>query len=64
LKQNKELLLACSSKFCEMFGRIEQKQFSGNHSKIAKELNFALKTAPKNDKQPQANLHDQQQNAS
>ncbi len=47
-----------------MFGRIEQKQFSGNHSKIAKELNFALKTAPKNDKQPQANLHDQQQNAS
>jgi hypothetical protein len=48
LEQNKELLLACSSKFYEMVGRIKQKQFSANHSKIAKELNFALKTAANN----------------
>ncbi len=45
LKQNKELLLACSPKFCEIVGNIKRKQFSGNHSEFAKELNFALKTA-------------------
>ncbi len=47
LKQNKALLLACSPKFQEIVDRIERKQFSGNHSKIAKELNFALKTTAK-----------------
>jgi hypothetical protein len=47
LKQNKELLLACSPKFCEIVGSIERKQFSGNQSEFAKELNFALKTAAK-----------------
>ena len=45
LKQNKELLLTCSPKFCEIVGNIERKHFLGNHSKIAYELNFALKTA-------------------
>ena len=45
LKQNKELLLTCSPKFCEIVGNIECKYFFGNHSEIAKELNFALKTA-------------------
>jgi hypothetical protein len=38
-------LLAFFPKFCEMVGIIEQKQFSGNHYKIAKDLNFVLKTA-------------------
>ncbi len=45
LKQNEELLLACSPKFCKIVGNIEHKQFFGNHSEIARELNFALKTA-------------------
>jgi hypothetical protein len=45
LKQNKELLLACSPKFYEIVGNIQCKHFLGNYSKIAKELNFALKTA-------------------
>jgi hypothetical protein len=45
LKQNKELLLACSPKFSEIVGYIERKQFSGNQSEFAKDLNFALKTA-------------------
>jgi hypothetical protein len=45
LKQNKELLLICSPKFHEIVGNIEHKHFFGKHSKIAKELNFALKTA-------------------
>ncbi len=45
LKQNKELLLTCSPKFCEIVGNIEGKQFSDNQSEFAKELNFALKTA-------------------
>jgi hypothetical protein len=39
--------LACSPKFRELVNRIEQKQFSGNYSEFAKELNFALKTAAK-----------------
>jgi hypothetical protein len=47
LKQNKALLLACSSKFQELADKIEQKQFSRNQSEIAKELNFASKTAAK-----------------
>ena len=42
LKQNKELLLACSPKFHEIVGNIKQKQFSGNQSEFARELNFAL----------------------
>ncbi len=46
-KQNKELILSCSPKFCDIVGRIEQKRFSGKNSEIAKELNFALKTAAK-----------------
>jgi hypothetical protein len=37
LKQNKELLLSCSPKFCGIVGRIKQKQFRGKKS-IAKEL--------------------------
>ena len=45
LKQNKELLLTCSPKFREIVGNIECKHFFGNHSEIAKELNFALKIA-------------------
>jgi hypothetical protein len=45
LKQNKELLLTCSPKFCEIVGNIERKHYFGNHSKIAKEIKFALKTA-------------------
>ena len=47
LRQNKELLLTCSPKFCEIVGNIECKQFSGNQSEFARELNFALKTAAK-----------------
>jgi hypothetical protein len=47
LKQNKALLLACSPKFQELVDKIKQKQFSGNQSETAKELNFALKTAAK-----------------
>jgi hypothetical protein len=47
LNQNKALLLACSPKFQELVNKIEQKQFSRNQSEIAKELNFALKTAAK-----------------
>jgi hypothetical protein len=47
LKQNKELLLACSPKFREIIGNIKQKQFSGNQSEFARELNFALNTAAK-----------------
>ncbi len=47
LKQNNALLLACYPKFREIVDRIERKQFSGNHSEITKELNFALKTAAK-----------------
>jgi hypothetical protein len=33
------------SKICEIVGNIKLKHFSGNHSKIANELNLALKTA-------------------
>ena len=47
LKQSKELLLVCSPNFCEIVGNIEHKQFSGNQSEFAKELNFALKTVAK-----------------
>ena len=47
LKQNKLLLLECSPKFRDIITRIERKQFSGNQYEIAKELNFALKTAAK-----------------
>ncbi len=47
LKQNEALLLACSPKFCEILNKIDQIFFRGNQSKIAKELNFALKTAAK-----------------
>jgi hypothetical protein len=47
LKQNKEFILTCSPKFCEIVGNIERKQFSGNQFEFAKELNFALKTAAK-----------------
>jgi hypothetical protein len=44
LKQNKELLLVCSPKFCEIVGNIKRGNFFGGHSEIARELNFALKT--------------------
>ena len=47
LKQNKELLLACSPKFREIVGNIERKQFSGSQSEFARELNFALKPRPR-----------------
>jgi hypothetical protein len=47
LKQNKELLLTCLPKFCEIVRNIKHKQFSGNQSEFARELNFALKTAAK-----------------
>jgi hypothetical protein len=47
LKQNKVLLLTCSPKSCEIVRNIERKQFSGNQSEFARELNFALKTAAK-----------------
>jgi hypothetical protein len=47
LKQNKILLSTCSPKFCEIVGNIERKQFSGKQFEIAKDLNFALKTAAK-----------------
>jgi hypothetical protein len=47
LNQNKILLSTCSPNFCEIVGNIEHKQFSVNHYEIAKELNFALKTAAK-----------------
>ena len=47
LKQNKELLLVCSPKFCDIVGNIQQGNFFGSHSEIARELNFALKTAAK-----------------
>jgi hypothetical protein len=45
LRQNKELLLVCSSKFREIVGNIQRGNFFGSHSEIARELNFALKTA-------------------
>jgi len=45
LKQNKELLLVCSPKYCEIVGNIQQGNFFGSHSEIVRELNFALKTA-------------------
>ncbi len=45
LRQNKELLLACSPTFCESVGNIQRGNFVGSHSDIARELNFALKTA-------------------
>ena len=44
LRQNKELLLVCSPKFCEIVGNIQRGNFFGSHSEIARELNFALKT--------------------
>jgi hypothetical protein len=44
LRQNKELLLACSPKFCEIVGNVQCGHFFGSHSKIAKVLNFSLKT--------------------
>ncbi len=44
LKQNTELLLACSPNVFDIVGNIKWKHFFGN-SKIAAELNFALKTA-------------------
>jgi hypothetical protein len=47
LKQNKLLLLECSPKFRDILTRIKRKQFGGNQYEIAKELNFALKTAAK-----------------
>ena len=47
LKQNKLLLLECSPKFRDILAKIERKQFGGNQYKIAKELNFALKTTAK-----------------
>ena len=47
LNQNESLLRKCSPKFCNIVTRIEQKQFTGNQYKFAKELNFALKTASK-----------------
>ena len=45
LRQNKELLLVCSPKFCDIVGNIQHGNFFGSHSKIARELNFALNTA-------------------
>ena len=45
LRQNKELLLVCSSNFREIVGNIQCGNFFGSHSEIAGELNFALKTA-------------------
>jgi hypothetical protein len=39
------LLLVCSPKFCEIVGNIQWSNFFGSHSEIARELNFALKTA-------------------
>jgi hypothetical protein len=47
LKQNKELLLVCSPKFCEIVGNIQRSNLFGSHSEIARELNFALKSAAK-----------------
>jgi hypothetical protein len=47
LKQNELLLRHCSSKFYKIITKIEWKQFTANQCKIAKELNFALKTASK-----------------
>ena len=47
LKQNKELLLISSPKFCEIIGNIQWGNFFGTYSEIARELNFALKTAAK-----------------
>jgi hypothetical protein len=44
-RQNNELLLVCSPKFCEIVGNIQHNNFVGSHSEIARELNFALKTA-------------------
>ena len=45
LRQNKELLLVCSPKYREIVGNIQHGNFFGSHSKIARELNYALKTA-------------------
>jgi hypothetical protein len=39
--------LACSPKFRNIDDEIKKKQFSGNHSEIAKELNYAVKIAGK-----------------
>ncbi len=45
IKAEQGVAINLLSKFCEIVGNIESKHFFGNHSKIAKELNFALKTA-------------------
>ncbi len=45
LKQNELLLQSCSPKFCNIVRKIEMKQFAGSQRKMARELNFALKTA-------------------
>ncbi len=47
LKQNELLLRSCSPKFRDIVRKIEMKQFAGSQRKMARELNFALKTAAK-----------------
>ncbi len=47
LKQNGLLLHRCLPKFCDIVGKIQRKQYSGNQCKFAKELSFTLKTASK-----------------
>jgi hypothetical protein len=47
LKKNELLLQSCSHKFRDIVGKIERKQFAGSQRKMARELNFALKTAAK-----------------
>jgi hypothetical protein len=47
LKQNELFLHKCLPKFCEIIGKIERNQCTGDQQEFAKELNFALKTASK-----------------
>jgi hypothetical protein len=47
MKQNDLLLCTCLPTFCNIVGRKEKKQFSGNQHEFAKELSFTLKMASK-----------------
>jgi hypothetical protein len=47
LQNNKDLLKASSDKFKLLIMQIQSKQFSGSQTDIAKQVNYALKTAAK-----------------
>ena len=45
LMQNTRLLTECSEDFCELLEKIRTKRFTGKPSYVAKQVNFAIKTA-------------------